>query len=219
MSDIFFTDLNTGYICSLQGNLLKTTNAGSNWILANSFAGAFRTICFINSNTGYGAGLWDGEAMCKRTTNGGVNWINMDAGTNNAAYNMAFTDLNTGYILGAGAMILKTTNGGAITNVQPINNIIPSEFSLFQNYPNPFNPSTKIKFQIPVTPLSFGEGLGVRLILYDNLGRQIETLVNQQLPPGIYEVDWNAAGYSSGVYYYRLSSGIFSETKKLILIK
>ncbi|MBK7381351.1 MAG: T9SS type A sorting domain-containing protein [Ignavibacteriales bacterium] len=98
----------------------------------------------------------------------------------------------------------------------------PTEFSLEQNYPNPFNPTTKIKYTIPSTPLSFGEGLGVRLLVYDILGNEVATLVNKPQQPGTYEVEFNvgqAISLSSGVYYYQLRVGGFVETKKMILLR
>ncbi len=97
---------------------------------------------------------------------------------------------------------------------------IPSAFSLSQNYSNPFNPSTKIRFEIPQihSPLEGSKG-DVKLIVYDVLGNEITTLVNENLSPGTYEAEWNASNYSSGIYYYRLTYGDFSETKKMILIK
>ena len=98
--------------------------------------------------------------------------------------------------------------------------IIPGSFSLSQNYPNPFNPVTKIKFAIPLLRgLSEGRGVSVRLILYDVLGREIITLVNEQLQPGTYEAEWDASNYPSGVYFYKLTTQDFSKTKKMVLIK
>ncbi len=97
------------------------------------------------------------------------------------------------------------------TNIQ-----IPGEFKLFQNYPNPFNPSTKIRFNIA------GSGSiasNVQLIIFDALGRQIETLVEKELTPGTYEYEWNSSGKPSGIYFYRLTSGDYAETKKMILLK
>jgi photosystem II stability/assembly factor-like uncharacterized protein len=98
---------------------------------------------------------------------------------------------------------------------------IPGKYLLFQNYPNPFNPATKIKFDLPKSNLTLSEakGLWVRLIIYDILGREVTTLVNEQLKPGTYEVEWDGTKYSSGVYYYTLTAGTFSETKKMVLIK
>ncbi len=103
-----------------------------------------------------------------------------------------------------------------ITTGVTSNNELPDKFELYQNYPNPFNPSTMISFDIPKSDL-------VKLSIFDALGREISTLVNEQLQPGTYEVEWNAADYPSGVYFYRLTAGEsgqgFSETEKMILIK
>ncbi len=89
---------------------------------------------------------------------------------------------------------------------------IPTEFSLEQNYPNPFNPITKIKYQIP--ELSF-----VTIKVYDVLGSEVITLVNEEKPVGSYEVEFDGKDLTSGVYFYRLQAGSFIETKKMILIK
>lgn len=85
-------------------------------------------------------------------------------------------------------------------------------YELTLNYPNPFNPVTKIRFALPKSSFA-------KLVVYDMLGRELETLVNEQLSTGTYEADWNAAQFTSGVYYYKLSAGDFTETKKMILIK
>jgi hypothetical protein len=104
--------------------------------------------------------------------------------------------------------------------IQPISTEIPQTFALFQNYPNPFNPATKIRFNIPLLRGVDAEGRrGVLLNIYDALGREIEILVNEELNPGTYEVEWNAEKYSSGIYFYRLTSGDFSQTRKLVLVK
>jgi hypothetical protein len=106
---------------------------------------------------------------------------------------------------------------------------ISTEFSLEQNYPNPFNPSTKIRFTIPASslnPFSKGEGILVSLKIYDVLGNEVATLVNEEKPAGVYEVTFDASELSSGIYFYRiaihsdkLKAGSFVETKKMILIK
>ncbi len=108
---------------------------------------------------------------------------------------------------------------GTTDNRDNINNLTIDNFDLYQNYPNPFNPITKIKYTIPSTPLSFGEGLGVRLIVYDVLGNEIATLVNEEKPAGVYEVEFNASQLSSGVYFYKLQAGSFNQTKKMIILK
>jgi len=101
--------------------------------------------------------------------------------------------------------------------IQPISNEVPAKFMLYQNYPNPFNPSTKIKFALPPSPK--GEGLWVRVIIYDVLGREVSTLVNEGLKPGTYEVEWPAENYPSGVYFYTITSGNYFDSKKMILLK
>jgi len=107
-----------------------------------------------------------------------------------------------------------------LTKITAQSSVTPKSFSLFQNYPNPFKPVTKIKFDIPSTPLSsIGEGPGVRLIIYDILGKEITVLVNEQLQPGTYEVEWDGSNSPSGVYFYRLITKDYSETKKMVLIK
>lgn len=93
------------------------------------------------------------------------------------------------------------------------------DFSLEQNYPNPFNPSTKIKYSIPSVALSGVEESLVTLKVFDVLGNEVTTLVNEEKPSGEYEVVFDAAGLSSGIYFYKLQVGSFTETKKLVLIR
>jgi len=108
---------------------------------------------------------------------------------------------------------------------------LPTEFSLEQNYPNPFNPTTTIKFSIPTSPLNpspyQGEGQRERfitLIVYDVLGNEIATLVNEEKPAGSYEIEFSVGhnsilSLSSGIYFYQLKAGSFIQTKKMILMK
>jgi len=102
--------------------------------------------------------------------------------------------------------------------INPISEI-PAEFSLHQNYPNPFNPSTKIKFDTPPQPSPKGREQWVRLVIYDILGREITTLVNERLKPGTYEVEWDGSNSTSGVYFYKLVTSDYIETKKMVLVK
>jgi hypothetical protein len=102
---------------------------------------------------------------------------------------------------------------------------LPSEFELFQNYPNPFNPVTKIRFALPQSVRVETSNVGsrhastVQLKVYDVLGNEVTTLVNEQKEPGHYEVDFNAASFASGVYIYRLQAGSFISTKKMMILK
>jgi hypothetical protein len=103
---------------------------------------------------------------------------------------------------------------------------LPQEFSLFQNYPNPFNPTTTIRFTIPTSPLNptpyQGEEHRERLIklkIYDVLGNEIVTLVNEEKPTGEYEVEFNGSNLSSGIYFYQLRTNNYISTKRMILLK
>jgi len=96
-------------------------------------------------------------------------------------------------------------------------NNIPTEFSLKQNYPNPFNPSTTIQYSVPSSVKR--EMSNVKLIVYDVLGTEVATLVEENKSPGIYEVEWTATGFASSVYFYRLKAGDFNSVKKLVLMK
>jgi len=91
-------------------------------------------------------------------------------------------------------------------------NKVPTRFLLSQNYPNPFNPTTTISYKIPQTEF-------VSLKIYDILGREAATLVNEEKPAGSYEVQFNANGLTSGIYFYQLRAGEYSETKKMLLLK
>ncbi|MCX6165176.1 MAG: T9SS type A sorting domain-containing protein, partial [Ignavibacteriae bacterium] len=96
--------------------------------------------------------------------------------------------------------------------IKQINSTIPSEYRLFQNYPNPFNPSTNIRYQI--TNNGF-----VSLKVFDALGREIETLVNEKQPEGTYEAIFDGRNLPSGIYFYRLQTDNFTETKRMVFLK
>jgi len=107
-----------------------------------------------------------------------------------------------------------------VTEVK-LNFELPREFQLYQNYPNPFNPVTIIQYKLSPNPSPNGRGEGVRVTLkvYDVLGKEVATLVNEQKSPGAYEVQWIASSLPSGVYFYQLRAGNSVATKKLILTK
>jgi subtilisin-like proprotein convertase family protein len=122
---------------------------------------------------------------------------------------------NTGTLINWSLEILYTST----ISVKQISGSVPENFLLSQNYPNPFNPVTKIKFDIPSNGKWKIENGAVQLNIYDITGRKVETLVNDNLRAGSYEVEWNAAKYSSGIYFYKLTAGDFSETKRMVLVK
>ena len=122
------------------------------------------------------------------------------------------------------------SSGGTVTTLCSTVGVIeegtdvPRQFTLDQNYPNPFNPTTVIRFSLPSQDANqakgrVGEGSNVVLKVYDLLGREVATLVNEVKEPGSYEVTWDASGVASGVYLYKLRAGAFTETKKLILLR
>ncbi len=101
--------------------------------------------------------------------------------------------------------------------IEQISSNIPSGYELMQNYPNPFNPKTKIRFSIP--SISQRHAYDTRMVIYNSIGQKIIELFNQPLAPGIYEVDWDATNYPSGIYFYRITSGEFSDTRRMVFVK
>ena len=129
-----------------------------------------------------------------------------------------------GFVTGWGWVIDDLEIQGRIVGVEDENNNMPKSFSLSQNYPNPFNPTTKIRYSIPLNLPDGKAGVkrersNVVLKIYDALGREVTTLVNEVKSPGNYEVSFDANKLASGIYYYRLKAGDFTETKKMILLK
>jgi outer membrane protein assembly factor BamB len=129
---------------------------------------------------------------------------------------MPSIDGNYSFELLAGTKNGKVVNlSGGVDTVSTgltVNEIVPEEFQLFQNYPNPFNPNTKIEFKIPEIEI-------VRLKVFDILGREVTTLINKQMQPGNYTIDFDASELASGIYFYTLNVGENVLTKKMILLK
>ena len=208
LSSVYFSNSNVGWVVG-SNLILKTINGGTNWISQNSgVTNSLTSIFFVNANIGWIVGY---GGIILKTINGGTNWISQNSGTFRALRSVFFTDANTGWAVGDWGTILKTVTGG-VTNIYTSSNQTPYQYSLYNNYPNPFNPSTKIKFDIPKSSY-------VKLIVYDILGREIQTLVNEKLDVGSYEVDLDATGYTSGVYFYKLETDEFVDVKKMVLMK
>ena len=102
--------------------------------------------------------------------------------------------------------------GGGLVNINALSTSFPDDYKLYQNYPNPFNPTTNVRFDIR-------ESSQTKLIVYNILGKEIATLVNEKLNAGSYEVSWDGAGYPSGIYFYKLVTDEFSDVKKMVLVK
>ncbi|MBS1493217.1 MAG: T9SS type A sorting domain-containing protein [Bacteroidetes bacterium] len=212
---IIFINENTGFIStSYQGkSIFRTIDGGNSWqpvLIINDNQSIISDIDISESGTGY-ATCWTGRIF--KTTNFGTSWFELLSNTNNRLYSVCKVSDSIVFAAGTNSTIIKTINGGtALTSINNFTNIIPSEFYLHQNYPNPFNPITIIKFDIPKT--SF-----VKIKIYDVLGKQIATLLNEIKQAGSYSIDFNASQLSSGIFFYRLETEGFTETKKMVVQK
>ncbi len=212
-----FTDSLTGYISgyagssSVPGLIKKTTNGGVNWtVILRDTTSSIPKISFVNSYTGYAVA---GSKKLYRTANGGLNWSMQIPDTSSLAsiIGIHFINAYTGWLVGNFGAVLYTSNGGATFVEEPVA-LVPDKFRLGQNYPNPFNSSSKFKFET-------GKLGNVKISVYDIQGREVQTILNEKLIPGIYEVNFDGSGLNSGVYFYRMSAGNYSETKKMIIAK
>jgi photosystem II stability/assembly factor-like uncharacterized protein len=193
----------------------KTTNGGTNWDTI-SFINNNKnsSLYFLNPNTGWISGsCYPDTFNIAYTTNAGLNWSNQYKNCAFSISRLTFANALTGWaVLGYNSSnILRTTTGGAVY-INNISNNIPEDYLLFQNYPNPFNPSTNITYQI----IKSGY---VLLKIFDVLGRKISTLVNEKQSPGTYEISFDGSNLSSGIYFYKLVAGDFTETKRMVLLK
>ncbi|MBS1494686.1 MAG: T9SS type A sorting domain-containing protein [Bacteroidetes bacterium] len=215
-----FVNESTGYIIGFPasggGVFIKTIDGGTKWQeyrTHDSINDGPRALYFIDANTGWLCGR---NFSISKTTDGGNSWAY------NRIYPPSYGNINfvkfnndvTGWIKGDNSsqtVVYRTTNGG-LSFVSQINSTIPENFSLYQNFPNPFNPSTIISYQLAINS-------DVQLKIYDALGNELQTLVNQKQNAGTYSVDFNAASLPSGIYFYKLVTEKFSVTKKMILVK
>jgi photosystem II stability/assembly factor-like uncharacterized protein len=197
------------------GHVYKSTNAGINWVNISGNLPDVPHQCVVIDPL-YPQNVYVGNDLgVYVTTNSGANWYEFRSGM---PYALVF-DLTIVY---PNRHIRATTHGNGVYErslVQnPVglvsqHNEIPKEFGLSQNYPNPFNPSTNIKFAV-------SKESNVAIKVYDINGREIFTLVNEKLKAGSYSLKWDASVYSSGVYFYRMTSSAgFNETRKMILVK
>ena len=190
------------------GGIFYSGNSGENWSSQYITEYPITAIQFINSDIGYAVGSF---GYVIKTTNGGVNWNKLNVPCGNGLYAINFINENTGWIAGEKGTILKTSSGGSVF-IARLNTEIPLGFNLEQNYPNPFNGSTRISYSIP-------KNTKVEMKIYDMLGREVRTLVNEYQTAGNYVVMFNSGNLSSGVYFYRINAEDFSLVKKLVIIK
>ncbi len=215
---ICFTARDTGFV-SVQGysdsvTYLKTSDRGKTW---QEFT--FKTdrdfsaqgICFVNSATGWiGPHPQSGRTRnIYQTDDGGISWQEVTFGRNINRFRMLSDTL--GYAVGETIYKYTRTNISHVDSDQKLP--LAAKFNLHQNYPNPFNPTTNINYQLPITNY-------VDLSIYNLLGQKVATLISQQQEAGFHQLEWDATGLASGVYYYRLSTDAgFIKTRKLMLLR
>jgi photosystem II stability/assembly factor-like uncharacterized protein len=214
--DIDFLDKNYGWVVGGISGFQKaayTTNGGVSWNLLSLNGSSTREVEIVDSNNVWFAGSNNGPPFIAHYDTIGGTWDTQDI--NDKFIGVESIDmLNTkiGYAVGGQGLVYKTTNGG-ILGVRPEQlNAAPADFSLSQNFPNPFNPSTTINFTLPVSG-------NVSLKVYDMVGREVATLVNSYTNAGSYSVSFDATRLSSGMYFYKLQSGEFTQVKKMMLLK
>ena len=233
---------------SLSG-IYRSTNNGANWAQTSMNSSSLKSLAISGSYYFAGAYSLSGSNGFYRSTDGGtwtlvglnsinvlalaISGNNIIAGTDNGIYqstnngtnwiikNQGITTVpHMEAILVANNYIFAGSNGASVwrrllsdfIGIKNISTEVPSEYSISQNYPNPFNPTTIIKFKIKDSKF-------VSLKVYDNLGKEISSLVNEKLQAGTYEATFDASQFPSGVYFYRLNSEGFSETKRMLLVK
>ena len=195
------------------GGVYNSTDWGINWDQVLSISQVWVGVIFILNGQNIFAGS-RGEGIFLSTDNGN-NWNIINNGLKNFYVN-AFCGSSNGYVYaGSDSGVFITSS--PIVSINSEKSYLATGFSLFQNYPNPFNPTTKISWQSPV-------GSYQTLRIYDVLGTEVATLVNEYKPAGSYEVEFNGhsdggQNLSSGVYFYQLRAGSFVETKKMLLTK
>ncbi len=206
---VFFSDVNTGTVVGERGTILRTTNGGLTWTKQTSGTSYWLYgVSLINASWGIAVGE---RGIVLRTMNGGLNWGYQPSGTKNNLYGVSFVSANVATIVGDYGTILRTTGGPVSVRSEGGNREV-REYRLMQNHPNPFNPATTIQYDIPFES-------NVKLRVFDVLGREVKTLVDEKQPQGQYQIRFEASNLPSGVYFYRLQAGGFVEAKKLLLLK
>jgi len=189
--------------------LFLSTNNGANWVPVNNGLPDTSIKCMIISQSNIFIGTESGIFL---STNYGTSWIDVSDRLINK--NIVSLAISSNYLYAgnySGGIWIRPLSE-MITSVETPSSFLPLILQLNQNYPNPFNPSTKISWQSPVSSHQ-------TLKIYDVLGNEVATLVNEYRNAGNYEVDFNASKLASGIYFYRLQAGSYIQTKKMILLK
>jgi photosystem II stability/assembly factor-like uncharacterized protein len=208
IKDIQFINGSIGFAGGSNSFFMYTSNGGANWTSRSAgIQVGLNGIHFVNQNEGWVVG---GAGTLYSTTNAGLNWIVLQSQTGQDLNSIhSFDGINAWAVGNLGVIV---TNYLPPTNVENESSIAPNSLVLEQNYPNPFNPSTTIKFSVP-------ERSNTIIKVYNTVGSEVATLLNEVKQPGTYEVDFNAANLSSGAYFYSVQTDNFREVKKMILIK
>ena len=200
--------------------IIKSTNGGDNWNAVHTESDVvFNSLVINPANTEEifaGGKTSDNSFVLQQSNDGGKDWQSVTPAINccvKGINDMAGTIVNNKFVL-----FIATDGDGVFyyeenpMSVNESNNINPEQYKLEQNYPNPFNPATTIYYEIP-------KEADVSIRVYNVLGKEITTLINKIQKKGKYKVEWNAAGFVSGIYFYTLSSKDFILTKKMVLMK
>jgi photosystem II stability/assembly factor-like uncharacterized protein len=194
--------------------VLRTTDAGNTWESFKVFD--YNTVIFsncdidfIDSKTGY-VSTYDSRVY--KSIDGGETWVEETFPNGLNSFAMDFVNEEVGWVFGYPGIVLKRDPDFVSVDDPEYEKSYPNAFTLYQNYPNPFNPTTKISWQSPRTGYQ-------TLKVYDVLGNEVVTLVDEFRSAGTYEIDFDASKLSSGVYFYQLKAGDFISTKKMILLK
>ena len=218
---VAFTDTARGTAVGTGGFIIRTTNGGEYWKIQPSGTSIYSYlygVSFSDSNTGTAVGggydsySYFPFSIILRTTDGGESWNPQGGGTSHFLYGVCFTNASRGIAVGELGTILRTTTGGVIPDGIANQPDRPREFALAQNYPNPFNPTTTIRYALP-------QRSRVTLTVFNTLGQQLATLVNEIQDAGYHDIRFDASGLASGVYLYRLQAGNVAMTKRLLLVR
>jgi photosystem II stability/assembly factor-like uncharacterized protein len=203
-----------------------STNYGSTWTAVNN--GLNNSVVFSLAISADGKDLFAGTLHngVFLSKDNGENWSAINDGLANLTIYSLFVNSEgtstTKIFAGTYSNVYHRSISDLITDVKKENNNFPASYSLKQNYPNPFNPTTSISYQL-ASPSTSRSGLQayshVTIKVYDLLGREIATLVNEIKPAGNYSVKFDGSKLTSGIYFYRMESGTYSQTKKLLLLK
>lgn len=201
---------------TLGQGVYRSTNDGTSW----TQAGLSNRYIFALASVGSYILAGDPDSGISITSNNGATWKTINEGFTNITAIYSFIIKDNYIFVATGGQSIWRRSLAEIIGVQNISSEVPSEYKLYQNFPNPFNPVTKIRFDIRAGVRSQSAWAEeVKLIIFDITGREIQTLVNETLEPGSYEVTFDASNLPSGIYFYKLIANDFVENKKLVLIK